>query len=107
MANVTGNTEVVIINCDSIGAVFGGNDIAGSVQGANGSNIVLGIDASSEATSYAHLYNNDAASTKVRVNDVYGGGNGYYAYTGIGFQQANASTVTVGPPPKSGRCRDL
>ncbi len=83
MADVTGKTEIAIINCDSIGAIFGGNDIAGEVKGNNGSTITLGVEASSTAGSYSHEYNNNAASTKVRVHDVYGGGNGYYTYDGI------------------------
>ena len=90
VANVTGNTTVAVINCDTIGAVYGGNDIAGEVQGAKGSNIILGVDASSESDSYSHLYNNNQASVKVRVNDVYGGGNGYYAYNGTSFQAASS-----------------
>lgn len=100
VANVTGNTTVVVINCDTIGAVYGGNDIAGEVQGENGSNIILGVDASSASDSYSHLYNNNQASVKVRVNDVYGGGNGYYAYDGTSFQAASSDyasqTVAAG-----------
>lgn len=92
MANVTGNTEVIIINTDSIGAVYGGNDIAGEVQGANGSTIIIGVD---ENDAYATTYNNGAASTKVRVFDVYGGGNGYYAYNGSGFVAATSLTTTA------------
>ncbi len=88
MANVNGSTEVVVVNCDSVNAVYGGNDIAGVVSG--GSNIVLGVDASSTSTSYSHLYNNNQASTKVRVFDVYGGGNGYYAYNGTNFVAASS-----------------
>lgn len=95
MADVNGNTEVVIINCDTIGAVYGGNDIAGSVLGTQGSNIVLGIDASTATDSYAHLYNGDNASVKVRVNDVYGGGNGYYAYNGSSFEAATSDYPTA------------
>ena len=76
VANVTGNTTVRVVNCDSIGAVYGGNDIAGTVQGANGATIVLG----------------DATSTRVRIKDVYGGGNGYYAYGSTSFAAATATT---------------
>ena len=91
MADVTGKTEIAIINCDSIGAIYGGNDIAGEVQGADGSTITLGVEASSTSGSYSHEYNNNAASTKVRVHDVYGGGNGYYAYNGTSFVAASNS----------------
>ena len=89
IANVNGKTEVVVINCDSIGAVYGGNDIAGTVR--DSSIVILGINASAASDSYAHLYNGNAASTKVRVNDVYGGGNGYYAYNGTSFVAASSS----------------
>lgn len=92
MADVTGSTTIVIINCDTIGAVFGGNDIAGTVHGANGSKIILGVDADD---TYASAYNNNAASTKVRVNDVYGGGNGYYIYNGSSFESASEDTVYI------------
>lgn len=88
MANVGGKTEVIIINTDSIAAVYGGNDIAGSVLGADGSTIILGVPDNT-------TYNNGSASTKVRVGDVYGGGNGYYAYNGTSFEPATNSTATV------------
>ena len=92
MADVTGSPTLIIINCDTIGAVFGGNDIAGTVHGANGSKIILGVDADD---TYASAYNNNAASTKVRVNDVYGGGNGYYIYNGSSFESASEDTVYI------------
>ena len=85
MANVNGNTEVVVIDCDSVKAVFGGNDIAGTVSGS--SNIILGVN---ENDANATAYNNRNASTKVRVFDVYGGGNGYYAYNGTSFEAASS-----------------
>ena len=92
MANVTGNTNVVIINCDTLAAVYGGNDIAGVVEGANGSTITLGVNADN---TYAIDYNNSTASVKVNIGDVYGGGNGYYAYNGSTFQSATDRTYTV------------
>lgn len=92
MANVGGKTEVIIINTDSIAAVYGGNDIAGEVLGADGSTIILGV---SDNSTYSTTYNNGSASTKVRVGDVYGGGNGYYAYNGTSFEPATNSTATV------------
>lgn len=83
MANVTGNTVIEIVNCDSIGAVYGGNDIAGSVGGANGSTITLGTA---------------ATEANIRIGSVYGGGNGYYSYGSTTFEPiaANAPTATVG-----------
>lgn len=86
MANVGGKTEVVIINTDSIGAVYGGNDIAGEVVDPAGSTIKLGVTADDPD---AVTYNNGQASTKVRIGDVYGGGNGYYAYDGSTFVPAD------------------
>ena len=67
MANVNGKTEIEIINCDSIGAIYGGNDIAGSVGGADGSTITLGTN---------------ATTSDLKIGSVYGGGNGYYTYDG-------------------------
>ena len=73
MADVRGTTEIQIINCDSIGAIFGGNDIAGTVRGADGSSITLGTD---------------ATTSDFKIGSVYGGGNGYYAYNGTSFVAA-------------------
>ena len=89
---VDGKTEVVIINCDSIGAVYGGNDIAGVVQGSNGSVITLGVNA---GNSYATTYNSGNASTKIKIGSVYGGGNGYYAYNGTSFVAATTGVVEI------------
>ncbi len=94
MADVTGGTRVVIINTDSISAVYGGNDIFGEV-GGTGSEIVLGVDASDDINSDSYLYNDGNASTKVRIGDVYGGGNGYYAYNGSSFVAATAREPEV------------
>jgi len=80
MANVTGNPEIEIVNCDSIAAIYGGNDIAGEVQGTGGSTIKLGTT---------------GTSAEVRIGSVYGGGNGYYAYDGTSFSGATATTTTV------------
>lgn len=89
MADVTGKTEVVIVNCDSIGAIFGGNDIAGTVQGTDGSTITVGVDAGGTYASYG------TTTGAVRVGSVYGGGNGYYAYNGSTFTPATSNTYTV------------
>ena len=103
MADVGGKTEVVIINTDSIVAVYGGNDIAGSVldtvstnpQDKASATIILGINAEANSSSYSQLYNYGKASSKVRVGDVYGGGNGYYAYNGESFEQAVDPTFDI------------
>lgn len=94
MANVTGNTEVVVVNCDSIGAIYGGNDIAGEVLGDEGSTITLGNNSGTGAA---------ITSSPVKVGSVYGGGNGYYAYNqpsgSVSFTpiQAENTSVTVAP----------
>jgi len=67
MANVTGKTEVEVVNGKSINTIYGGNDIAGQVLDADGSSITLGT----------------AATTgNISIGSVYGGGNGYYTYDG-------------------------
>ena len=92
MADVGGKTEVAIINCDSIHAVYGGNDIAGTVQGTDGSTITLGVD---EGGTYADY---GTTESPIRIGDVYGGGNGYYAYNGTSFEPASYNTVyTITP----------
>ncbi len=85
MADVGGKTEVVIVNCEEIGAIYGGNDIAGTVHGADGSTITLGVD-----TGDSHGYDTDYGTTtsEIKIGDVYGGGNGYYAYNGSSFVAA-------------------
>ena len=83
MANVTGKTEVVIVNCDSVGTIFGGNDIAGSVLGADGSIITLGVNGSGGTTG------------AINIGSVYGGGNGYYSYGSTDFTPVTANTVTL------------
>ena len=77
MANVGGGTKMYIHSVDSIKNLYGGNDIAGWVQGSIGANIVIGT----EFTSKDH---------PVHIGSVYGGGNGYYTYQGInsGFNEA-------------------
>ena len=67
MANVTGNTSVIVHNADSIYAIYGGNDIAGWVQGEEGSTIQIGS-----------RYTN--ADHPIHIDYLYGGGCGYYRY---------------------------
>ena len=69
MANVTGNTNIMVHNADSIYAVYGGNDIAGWVQGEEGSTVQVGS-----------RYTN--AERPIHIDYVYGGGCGYYRYSG-------------------------
>ena len=69
MADIDGKTKVSIVNCESISAVYGGNDIAGQVKGAEGSTVIIG--------------NNNTATgidNQMYIGSVYGGGNGYYIY---------------------------
>ena len=84
MANVGGKTEVVVINCEELGAIYGGNDIAGAVQGTDGSTIILGVNEGDTYASYG------TTSAEIKIGDVYGGGNGYYAYNGSSFEPASA-----------------
>ena len=87
VADVGGKTEVVIINCGSIGAVYGGNDIAGSVlgnSGVDGSTITLGVDDGGTYASYG------TTTAPINIGSVYGGGNGYYAYNGSSFVPASS-----------------
>lgn len=69
MANVQGNTSVTVHNADSIYAIYGGNDIAGWVQGEFGSTIQIGT----ENTNEGH---------PAHISYVYGGGCGFYRYGG-------------------------
>ncbi len=94
MANVGGNTNVTIHSCDSIVAVYGGNDIAGWVQGSTGSNVQLGTIKTS-------------ATEPVHVGYVYGGGCGYYHYAGLFFnisngEEAAAARASYEATPHSG-----
>ena len=70
IANVSGNTSVTVHSTDSLYALYGGNDIAGWVQGATGATIQLGT-AKTNATHPVH------------IGYAYGGGCGYYTYQGI------------------------
>ena len=81
MADVGTNTVVTIVNCDTISAVYGGNDIAGTVRGTLGSNITVGTETGNAR---------GVTDTIINIGSVYGGGNGYYKYDG------NAPDVAVG-----------
>ena len=67
MANVTGNTNILVHNADSIYAIYGGNDIAGWVQGDEGATIQIG----SRYTNEDH---------PIHIDYIYGGGCGFYRY---------------------------
>ena len=86
MADVRGKTEITIINCDSIGAIFGGNDIAGAVGGVDGSTITLGTS---------------ATTSDMKISSVYGGGNGYYAYNGSSFVPASDEYASQSVAPQA------
>ena len=102
MADVKGRTEVVVINCDSIGAVYGGNDIAGAVR--DSSIITLGVNSGGDYSSYG------TTSAALRVGDVYGGGNGYYCYGSNSFSPIGSTQTTVSiaasatTPPAADAC---
>ena len=88
MADVTGKTEIVVVNCDSIGAIYGGNDIAGEVKNANGSKITLGVN-DGDPNGY-DTYGETPNNVLLKFGSVYGGGNGYYAYNGESFVAASS-----------------
>ena len=67
---VGGNTHITVHSADTIYALYGGNDIAGWVQGEKGATIQLGT----ELTSEEH---------PVHIGYIYGGGCGYYSYGGL------------------------
>lgn len=65
MADIDGSTDVLVINCDSVSRVYGGNDICGTVR--DSAQVVIG---------------NTATSDFLGINSVYGAGNGFYSYDG-------------------------
>ena len=89
MANVTGNTNIMVHNADSIYAIYGGNDIAGWVQGDEGATIQIGS-----------RYTN--ANHPIHIDYIYGGGCGYYRYGGAydaltnTWADNNTKTTNVG-----------
>lgn len=85
IANVGGNTEVIVVNCQEVNAIYGGNDIAGEVLGSEGSKITLGVNAD-DPNDYDDY---GTTSSTIKIGDVYGGGNGYYAYNGTSFTPAS------------------
>lgn len=67
MANVMGDSKVTVHSADTIYAVYGGNDIAGWVEGENGATVQVGTTQTSE-------------EHPIHIGWVYGGGCGYYSY---------------------------
>lgn len=95
MADVGGDATVTIINCDSLGAVYGGNDIAGNVKGEGGTTVTIGSNTLGKDSE-------NKTCGKISIGSVYGGGNGYYAYkdgTEYKFDSAYSThgTVTLAP----------
>lgn len=74
---VGGNTHITVHSADSLYAIYGGNDIAGWVQGEKGAIIQLGTEKTSE-------------DHPIHIGYIYGGGCGYYSYGGV----YDASTTT-------------
>ena len=81
MADVNGHTVITVVNVDTISAVYGGNDIAGSVVDAVGSSITLGTNNGNSR---------GVTNARISIGSVYGGGNGYYAYNGSSFVPATS-----------------
>ncbi|MBP3763819.1 MAG: T9SS type A sorting domain-containing protein [Bacteroidales bacterium] len=81
MADVEGNTDVTVHNCDTISYVYGGNDISGRVHGE--SNVLIGTELTT-------------AAKPIDIGSVYGAGNGYYHYP----------TVSAGPGQPINVCQD-
>ncbi|MBR1850586.1 MAG: T9SS type A sorting domain-containing protein [Bacteroidales bacterium] len=77
MADVGTGTKVTIHNADTISAVYGGNDISGTVSGE--SEVLIGVEGSHDTL--------NTTSNGIFIGSVYGGGNGFYNY-----QTVSAST---------------
>lgn len=91
MADVKGNSNITVLGQEGsstqIEGVYGGNDIAGSVEGSNGSTIVIG---------------NNTCNRVVEINSVYGGGNGYYQYGDMSaIDGANVQALANGTQVKT------
>lgn len=98
MADVNGKTDILVIgqaaaggneNKTVIHGIFGGNDIAGGVVGADGSTIVIGADPDQQDPS-SYNGNNHA----IEITEVYGAGNGYYTYPSPVTVDLNSHGVT-------------
>ena len=76
MADVSGNTVVTVINADSLGAVFGGNDISGAVSGT--ATVTVGTTNTNAGAVNA---NGETLADGIKIGSVYGGGNGFYKYS--------------------------
>ena len=96
-AHVSGNTHIAVVNAKEITAVYGGNDIAGKVEGQDGSTINIGTNQSSQTfTDDGHAYAKGTTDGVLKIGSVYGGGNGYYIYPGItGFVDSGNTVFTI------------
>lgn len=74
MADVSGNAVVTVHNADSLGAVYGGNDISGAVTGT--ATVTVGTANTSTSAVNAE---GTPLSDGIKIGSVYGGGNGHYA----------------------------
>ncbi|MDY5968658.1 MAG: T9SS type A sorting domain-containing protein [Bacteroidales bacterium] len=97
IADVHGSTDIDINNCYSITAIYGGNDIAGSVLGNTsdahvfkGSNITIGNNGNRNPDS--------VTVANMHIGSVYGGGNGFYRYNELAnktdFNTHNGDSLT-------------
>lgn len=86
MADVNGSSRVTIVNGEHLHAVYGANDIAGTVKaqtsfygedGYKGAEVIIGTENTNE----------------VLIDYVYGGGSGLYYYPGI---ETNTTSITGG-----------
>lgn len=77
MAAVNGNTNVTVHNCDTITAVYGGNDIAGWVRDT--ATVQIGSLTTGTDAEYGD------GKKEVHIGRVYGGGCGLYRYEGLHF----------------------
>ena len=79
LANVGGNSITVTVhNADSLGAVFGGNDISGN---AGGNNATVTVIVGTDQTSASAVNAKGETIPGIKIGSVYGGSNGYYSYT--------------------------
>ena len=80
VADVNGVANVTVHSCDTVGTIYGGNDIAGAVQSTK---VQLG---SSKTTD----------TYRVRAGYVYGGGCGYYNYAALSQPIASSEKTFSG-----------
>lgn len=84
---VEGGTSITVHNCDSIYAIYGGNDIAGWVHG--NASIQIGSDTTGT------LYADGTTKRQIHIGYIYGGGCGFYTYEGLHFDAEYAEQKTA------------